>query len=409
MPINLSVYPHDFNLSRIGSSSIDPVDAGMKAISTVETNARDTAIRQAQARRMTGQAIIANQAQFIRSSSRLMPLSLIGKPLPSSIPFSGTEACTGGWEGHAQRSTQSLNIFAFSNRKCVDLGMKLSEPRLYCATVGDAESGKFIGGYTSNNLWISHSIDKINYIKKTVNRVAAKIDRGSVFLTGGLGDSVKGIAIGGSSNFSDVSENLCHFYQHATDNLTTYNNALGQPKISVHGGLSSKVAGFVWAGAERPLHNYTKKILIIDQVDYSSGLNRPTISALSVIPPEAHQYHAALSSLAKGYILEGVSDWDSSLPNGSSRATAKTTGFRYSGNVLSVLASSLSVPSACITGAGCSAFGNTFGGYPGNYYGSKRIEELDYTTEKIMLLDEKLSVEYADQGSVSDYSPGFSR
>lgn len=399
---NSLIYPDDFVSTN--KSSVDGVFTTIEgAYTALAIQARDTAIRQVNARRTAQGSAISAQNRSIKNSATLIPFYRVGKTIASQ-PFLGTAAYTGGKNGHNSLEGSSFFEFPFANEVIVPITSRLVTPALYRGCVGNTESGKMAGGWIAPGYGNTKTIDKLVYLKRIISQVSATLSQPCSGTTGGMGNKDYGLLIN-SVTVADIVNN-CHRYNHATDTLSVYSNFLTSPRYSPHGGLSSQTSGYMWAGITRWLSG--NLVAVIDEIPYTTLETTPVATQLSNFGDigEINPYHAAMSSPTKGYILGG------SLCRSQKSCSNVIRTFNYTTKMASTLSAQLSDSMICVSGAGHSNAGFTFGGNTSdtvakNWMGIKKIQKLDYSNESIFILGTQLSVEMADQPAISDYLPSF--
>lgn len=390
MAKNPIVYPDDFSLtSRLGAAAIAASQTAVtleSAVSSIEVQARDTALRQAHTRRISGQSSISNQNKLMKTGL-LMPLYEVGTII-ASPPFLGSVAYIPG--------TYGLQCFLFSNEVFRRSTAKLPQEYLYGSTIGNAESGKFVGGVTETGL-IGSRFDKVDYKKESVSRTEARLSEPRVALIGQMGTPTTGIIVGGYNAFSVITRN-CEFYNHGTDSVSTVANFLQRNRFAPHGGTSSLFAGYILGGSASPFG--ADMIRSIERVPYGTNVT----SSVNVSPdaPHAHWVHAAFSNPNKGYYAGGAN----SIPyTDLDRITALT----FSGETSALIAARLAQGTICSFGAGSSQAGYIFAGWIGDLtLINKGVSKLDYATETTSVIGSQLLEQAWDRGAIADYSPGFS-
>ncbi len=400
MAINPLVYPNDFTFPTTksgGNAVFSTVEGAYLALSIQN---RDTALRQVNSRRIAMAGAIA--AARSSSSGEVMPVNRVGKSI-AARGFVGSVAYTGGVVQHGTSSKSVFYSFLFSNEFLAPVLIHLTNPTMYRASATNKESGKFAGGIRLSGSLLN-AIDKISYVKPTVTRIDTQLSQPIRGSTGGMGTSSHGLFVNSATNTTSL--NLLYRYDHILDRVAVFNNFLSQPRYSGHGGLSSKTNGYMMAGTLGIFSPGDETAVVsVDRIPYSGIATAPVASRI-VDPGSlglAPVYHAALSGSVNGYILGGYK------PGASSSYSSQITRWNYATEKAVQIATQLTAPAICITGAGHSAAGFTFGGNTpdSNWKGSQMIQKLDYSTERIFVLDTKLFIGLADQPTVSDYLPSL--
>lgn len=406
MPRNIDLYPDDFGSAQLGTAS--NALTIQSAVSSIELQARDTAIRNAYARRIAGQAASENQLQVVKFGNFLMPLNKAGITL-TKAPLLGTAAYFGGGRAAVASATISSYIYElrFSNEVLMSLDIRLTLPRSYCGTVSNSESGKFAGGIDANTNFFTAVCEKYVYSKGQIQRVSDVLSSAIAGPAGGMGDATRGIMAGGGTSFT-VAIRTGHSYNHATDIITTLANFLPVAKYSAHNGVSSPTSGFVWSGAA--LANTANVVDTIDRIDYAN--QTLTATAIATAVTHSHLIHAAGNSSLKGYF------------SGGSTAVAYATGgdplgvmddtthsLTYSGQTVALLTARLRERIICADGASSSeAFYVVGGDTPTtNWQGSQTIQKTPFSNETTFTIGATLTRKTSDQGGFSDYGPAYSK
>jgi len=394
MPRNPAIYPDDFVTSR-SLGSIKTTLTIESAVSSIEIQARDTALRQAHTRRIAGQNEIANQNKLLRIASRLMPLNQVGTVVASS-PILGKTAYFGGGRQES-KATNYITTFLFSNEIFKESDLTLSSPRLYVGTVGNNESGKICGGQSTVTGTFYDAIDKITFNNGAgkLQKIAAVLSQGLLGAVGGMGDKVKGILVGGVAGNGKLTRDA-HVYTHAIDEIRVIANQLTTARFAPHNGLSSKTAGYVWLGSEKFYNGAV--VRVIDKTIYDSNLVATPISTTAT---QSQVVHASFSNPRRGHIAGGFVNAQGALSN-------SITGFTFSGETSAILSATLDQPRVCVDGTGSSVAGYTVGGSTATAASTKTVQKYDYATDINRVIDAQLTIPLADQGAIADYGPGFS-
>lgn len=403
MPRNIDLYPDDFGTAQLGTASNTLTI--QSAVSSIELQARDTAIRNAYARRSAGQASTENQLQTIKFGNYLMPLNKAGITL-TKAPLLGTAAYFGGGRAAIASATISAYIYElrFSNEVLTSLDVRLTLPRLYAGTVSNAESGKFAGGIDANTNLFTAICEKYTYSKSQIQRISDTLSVAVMGPTGGMGDATRGILAGGASSWT-VAVRTGHSYNHSTDAITTLANFLPVAKYSSHNGFSSKTSGFVWSGA-RPA--FSADITdTIDRIDYAN--QTLTAVAIATSPLHSHLVHAAGNSEIKGYVAGGATAAAWTAGDGNI-FDDQIHSFTYSGQTVALLAVRLPDKVICADGASSSEGFYIVGGDSTlAWQSSQTIRKMPFANETTYTIGATLTRKTSDQGSLSDYGPAYSK
>ncbi|MGB3203619.1 MAG: hypothetical protein WBB28_01385 [Crinalium sp.] len=395
---NISLYPLDFNLSQreVGGREVS-LEA---AIAETERQDRDVALRQAHARRIAGQNEIANQNNSdIQTSQLLMPTHRIGRRVTSSFTL-GTAAYLGGGRGEGG-SSGYIDQFKFSSETITEMGIRLITARFYTGTIGNAESGKFVGGTNINNGFYSRGIDKIDYAKQSIQQVGMLLDIPRVSPAGGMGTASTGLLAGGLLETTRLSTRDCIVYDHVSDTHSITANSLTEDKCAPHNGLSSKVNGYVCSGSRLlwsgPL------IFSYEEIPYYGAAYIANIVGTSIV---SNLISASFTNDIRGYRAGGYDDVTEGFFG------RVITGFSYDTKIPLTISTTLNTKKTCADGTGDNINGFVVGGDTvtpwSDWKGIREIERFRYGDESIAIIGAKLTHERADQGAVADYGPGFS-
>lgn len=401
MPLNPSIYPLDFSFD--GRSSNDnPTDTIENAISAIKITSRDTALRQAHTRRISGQHAICNLQKQTVVTFGVLPLYKIGVKTTPVIPFLGTAAFLGGGRGHGGGTSYSyIYRFSFANEYFQQISSRLISPRFYSGTVGNAESGKFCGGTDILAGAVLQVVDKFTLAKQSISRVSATLSEPRFAVIGGMGTSATGILVGGISLNNSPNRDV-HLYSHGIDVISQQSNFLPNARFAPHNGLSSQTSGYVWGGSDSSFGG--NPLRSIDEIVYSTGTMSGT--RIATTPSHAHCVHAAFGNDIAGYVAGG----SNVSPVNSNWMSRDITAFTYSGQTANLLSAQLAEAITCADGVGSSVSGFIIGGDTpsSNWNGIRTTSKLRYDTQTVSPVGSTLDQPLADQGAISDYNPGWS-
>jgi hypothetical protein len=396
MARNPQLFPTDFptTLAGVGSEEF----ALENAVTTVQRQARDTAVRQAHTRRIGGQNSIGNQNKLVSASPLLMPLHQIGSII-QAIPFLGTAAYLGGGRGHGS-TFSSIYRLPFSNETFNPLGVRLTDNREYAGTVGDASSGRFCGGFSNKFGTTVASLDEFTYLKESVQRLAVQLSQARLGLAGGIGDKVKGLLLGGVADGSSSAVRTGDRLTYATNTISGLGNFLAVNRFAPHNGTCNKFSGYVYGGS--PLAFSGNPLFSVERVTLSTE----ALTTIGTTLAHAHVVHGACGNDIKGYLAGG----NTNPPATWNWFTNTITAFTYSGETSAPLAATLTEGKVCVDGTGSSIAGYFVAGdtATSNWQGTTTADKLTYSNESTTRLGAQLSQPQADQGAVSDYGAGFS-
>jgi hypothetical protein len=392
---NSKVYPDDFPSSVASSGSADPTTAIANAVTRLEVTARDTALRLVNQRRLAAQSIIATQNKLISSYSKRMPPAAIGKTVTQSLILGSTVFIPG------IRGLQVFNLLneVFRHSSCV-----LPGQHAYGSTIGNSESGKFVGG--SEN-WqtgtITSTIDKILYYpRESVKGQITKLSESRIAAVGQMGDKTRGLIAGGADSFG-VLKRDCSVYNHSVDTVALLANFLQRTRFAPHGGLSSKFAGYILGGSDQYFGG--RLINSIEKIDYTSTLSSSRY--ITGAAPHAHVIHATFGNDVAGYLAGG----SNSSPPGKKWNTSDITEFPFLTETPFLSASRLTNELACSFGAGSSDAGYIFSGWVDSNLtnlNNSGVFKFRYSDKQAFLVEARLLEPAWDVGAIGDYGAGHS-
>lgn len=441
---NLLLFPLDFpNIS--AQSELED------AVTRLRTEAANTARRQAHTRRIGGQQAIDNQTRMIMAIADLMPFGQIGPqappitlapapvspvapppppppepppppPAPQAPPivavqpapaitqtngtprrvgtvgvFGGNTSLAKNPTNHARRLMQELQFGCETTRY---LGVRLTDDRQYYATVGNEGRGFFCGGGNGSRV-----IDVHSHTRKTLRRAAELLPANQFGAAGGIQNARKGVMVGGGPNRTSSGRDLHRVVFTFPISVARIANFLPSPRTSPHNGLCDPTYGYAYSGTSSGLTG--APLASIAEVCH---LTQPeTATTLGVtLSNNFHVVHAAFGHAAVGFVSAGsnanpvTSNWFSNV----------ITRFPYSTKTPAILATTLAEPKYGADGTGDNLSGYTVGGrIASTGTATTTIDRLSYapTPEVNRRVAVALQAPNANQGSVSDYGPGFSR
>lgn len=443
---NLLLFPLDFpNIS--AQSELED------AVTRLRTEAANTARRQSHTRRISGQQEIDNQTRMIMAIADLMPFGQIGPQAPPITPAPapiapvtrapappdppappapppapeaptlvavqpapviiqtngalkrvGTVGVFGGKPNlvksptnHQRRLMQEL---LFGSETMRYLGVWLTDDRQYYATVGNEDRGFFCGGGKGSRV-----IDIHNHTRKTLRRASVLLPVAQFGATGGIQNARKGVMVGGGANRTSSRRDLQRVVFTNPIKVARIANFLPSPRTSPHNGLCDPTYGYAYSGTATGLTGVP-----LTSIAEICHLTQPeTVTNLGVtLSTNFHVVHAAFGHAAVGFVSAGsnanpvTSNWFSNV----------ITRFPYNTKTPAILATTLAEPKAGADGTGDNLSGYTVGGHVGSIGNiTATIDRLAYapTPEVNRRVAVTLKVPQENQGSVSDYGPGFSR
>lgn len=393
--MNILLYPLDYP-SEISDAADNASFALENAVTLLEVQSRDTAIRQALNRRVSGQTDSSLQNRLCRARPVLMPLTRIGSRQVPAPVFLGTIAYLGGGRSHGGAIIKAITSFSLTNDTIAPTGFRLSDGRTYMGTVGNQSSAMFCGGVNLQGL--SGTVDELSYRQVSIRRVGSGLTI-PIFCGAGMGNKSIGVLLGG---IDAAGVSLRHGERVTYGNEPTFSslgNILATSRAAPHNGTSTPTTGFVYGGGSGLF--FSLPILFsIESFNFSTLTTAPVGSNLV----KRHIVHAAVGGSTKGYLLGG-SDNPPASPFG-----AEISAFTYSGQTLALLGITLPDAKVCSDGIGSSGAGYGVGGdtATSQWQGSTSIDKLTYDTEAISRIGATLPDPTADQGGIGDYGAGFS-
>ncbi|MFQ3628751.1 MAG: hypothetical protein SNJ81_14390 [Cyanobacteriota bacterium] len=419
----------------------------------LRTEAANTARRQAHTRRIGGQQSIDNQNRRLLAIADLMPFGRVGPqappitpapapiapttrapapppppappptppsptapPIPAAQPapvivqtngalrrigtvgvFGGNPNLVNSPVNHQRRLMQEL---LFGSETMRYLGVWLTDDRQYYATVGNEARGFFCGGGKGSRV-----IDIHNHTRKTLRRASVLLPIEQFGATGGIQNAQKGVMVGGGPNRTSSGRDLQRVVFTDPIGVARIANFLPSPRTSPHNGLCDPTYGYAYSGGSAGLTGAP-----LTSIAEVSHLTWPeTVTTLGVtLSTNFHVTHAVFGHAAVGFVAAGsnanpvTSNWFSNM----------ITRFPYATKTPAILATTLAEPKAGADGTGDNLAGYTVGGHVGSIGNPTRtIDRLSYapTPEINRRVAVLLMVPQENQGSVSDYGPGFSR
>lgn len=392
---DLLLYPDDYPAA-VSQSAESASFALENAVTLLQRQARDTAIRQALNRHVSGQADAALQNRACKAFHKLMPLNRVGSKQVPVAAILGAIAYLGGGRSHGGEIVKAIASFSFPNETVIPTGYFLSESRTYMGTCGNASSGLFCGGASLKG--VSGVIDEIAYRQLSMRRLGMTLTI-PIFSQAGVGDGAIGILLGGISA-SGVpgrhGERITYGNEPTTASL---GNVLATGRGAPHNGTSNPAAGFIYGGYPDSFVGGVP-LKSIESFNFSTQ----TISPVGASLIKSHVVHAAVGSAIKGYLLGGADNPAVNIFG------ADISAFTYSGQTLAVLGITLPEAKICPDGIGSSIAGYAVGGdtAASNWQGTTSIFKLNYASETGSTIGAALSDSTADQGGFGDYGAGFS-
>lgn len=390
MPANLLRYPLDYPTEITGDGDSYAFD---DAISSLEVQARDTALQQSHTRRISGQNEIQNQNRLVKAKTLLMPLTSVGaKPAPV-LPIQGTVAYLSGGRAHNGLLTYACRL-TYSNDTAGRTGLRSSEPRTYQGSLYNTANGYYCGGSGSQGL--RTTIEELNYAKVLLRRLGVQLAQARNGLAG-IGNKTAGVLLGGVT-YTGSAVRTGSTLTYASLTMANNSTSLVTGRFAPHNGTSTPTMGFLYGGATGNWNNFlSTQILSIESYTFASA----TAATVGTSLTRPHLVHACFGSTLKGYITGG------SVTNNSSYiGDTGITCFTYSGQTVSTLSATMPEPKCCQDGAGSSVAGYAMGGdtNTSNWVGTTTIDKLTYSDESIRRIGAQLPQTMADQGAISDYA-----
>lgn len=393
MTRNSNLYPEDFRSTITNSGTVDPSTALDAAVAGLEVTARDTALRLVNQRRLAAKSIIATQNKLVRSFHKRMPPQVVGKAVINTLALGSVTYIPG---------TKGLQIFNLLNETFRRSSCLLPREHTYGSVTGNSESGKFVGGTDSQGS-VTGFVDKVLYFPgEQVKGNVAQLSEPRIAAVGQLGDKARGLIAGGANSFGVLKQD-CHVYSHATDKISLQGAFLQRSRFAPHGGLSSKLAGYILGGSD----GYFGGSLLnsIEKIDYSANLSSSRY--LTGSAPRAHVVHAAFGNDIAGYLAGG----SNASPPGLKWNSSDITEFPFATETPFLSATKLTNELACSFGGGSSEAGYVFSGWVDanlTDLTNSGVFKYRYSDKQALVIEVRLLEDAWDRGAVSDYGAGHS-
>ena len=384
--MNIEIYPLDYPLET-DTSGFELEDA----VTTLRVQARDTAIRQAHTRRISGQNSSSNQSRLCGSKPFPMPLTQRGQKQQPLQTLLGRHCFTAGGRGYAGNMRTAL-AFYFDTETNTAIGLFVSVVRSYMATLSTLTSGFFCGG---GHYLLYTLMEELTYAKPSVAAIGATLSQARLGPVG-FGNSVVGVIAGGMI-ITGATVRTTGEFTYATKTNVSLGDRLVEARMAPHNGAALATTGFIFGGTSQP---WTLTNFKLNSEAYTFGSKTFAIVAANLSHP--HQSHACFASRLRAYICGGfTAAWAFSNV---------ITGFTFSGQTNAPL--SAVIPSGdkvCCDGTGSSLNGYILGGDAAASFfsGLKSIDRLNYGTETTAVLGMQLVQSIADNGAVQDYLPSL--
>jgi len=389
---NKNVYPDDFKTSVTSNSAVDPATALEAAVVGLELSARDTALRLVRQRQKAARAIIGTQNKMTQAFHRRMPPRVVGKAVSPSLTLGSLAFIPG---------TKGLQVFNLLNELFRRSSCVLPTEHSYGSVVGNAESGKFVGG--GAGAIVVDFIDKVLYHpNEQVKGQIAKLSEPRRCAIGQMGDTTRGILAGGVDSFGILKQD-CHVYSHPNDTVSLITSFLQRTRFAPHGGLSSKFAGYTMGGSERAWSGLL--VNSIEKMDYTSSLSSSRY--ITGTSPHAHAVHAAFGNDVVGCLAGG----SNSTPVQRKWPSNDITEFPFATETPFLSATKLTNELACSFGAGSSEAGYVFSGWVDTNLTNltnSGVFKYRYSDKQAFVVETRLLEDAWDRGAVADYGAGFS-
>lgn len=441
---NVLLFPPDFpNIST--QSELED------AVTRLRTEAVNTARRQSHTRRIGGQQAIENQNRAVLAIPILMPFDQIGQQAPPITPAPAPTAPTtvappvppapaappappagdpptppavqpaavtiaqngtprivgtvGVFGGSTKiknptaprRFMQELSLIQETTNR---LGTQLTQDRNYRATTGNLARGLFCGGDND-----SVTIDIYNYGRKSIRRAGVKLSVARYGATGNIQNPQKGVLVGGAITKTSSARDLQRITFSDPLVIARVANFLPSPRFSPHGAMCSPSYGYVYSGSASA-HTGAPLNTILEIYHLPATETVATLGA--TIASRFHVVHAAFGHADAGFVAAG----SHANPIQSNWFSEQITKLPFQTKIPSTLATTLAQPKTCADGTGSNLAGYTVGGHIGSIGNhTNTIDRLAYapTPEQNRRIGTQLTTSQEDQGSISDYGPGFSR
>lgn len=395
---NPKIYPLDYPPS-IASSSLpgDPIVPGVEEIvdtlTYIQIQTRDTALRQANTRRIVGHQTIWNQNHLTGAVNLPISFAEMGKSTLPAPGVLGTVAFLAGGRSYGNPLSDMM-AFYLGNESAAAVGMVLSEVRTYLSTCANDSSGFYMGGL--NAIGMFTVIEELAFDKPNIARIAATLSVAR-FGSAGICNATQGVTLGGTVSDGVSTTQVADRISFDTKAVTALGNKLIASRIAGHNGTSNPTDGYIWGGASLWSAIPSARLFNIEGYNFQSQNCTTLGGSLSV----CHLSHAAFGSPAVGYVAGGIAATVPGLP-----VTDIISRLPYDTLTISALGARMADPTVCVDGTQSSAAGYTLGGDITDFAGPARSNKLIFNTESAYPLGTALPGIYADRGAVCDYNPG---
>jgi hypothetical protein len=397
---NLKIYPTDYP-AEIASSNLpgDPiigVEDVLDAVTALQVQSRDTALRMANNRRILGYQTIQNQNRLTGAVNQPLSFAEVGKRSIPKAGILGTVAYLAGGRAYGSPLADMM-AFYFGNESAVKVGMVLSEIRLYIGTAMTDWAGYYAGGLGQN---LYACLDKLSFDKPAIARIGVDLSVAR-FGASGICNYAQGVFLGGTDS-SWTAVRTGDKLDFSTDIMAPLGNKLAGNRHSAHNGTSNRTDGYLFGGTSNwsTMTEYASQLRTVEGYNYGTQNCTVLGGALSW----AHISHASFGSPTVGYVAGGMAN--TNVGTASFAVTDGISRLAYDGLVLSAMGITLAEQTVCVDGSQSSAAGYTLGGEDAQFSRMAVSNKFIFSTEAIYSLGTTLPGVYADRGMVSDYTPG---
>jgi hypothetical protein len=414
--VNPLLFPNDFD--------VQVRDDLADAVRRLNAEAIATARQQANTRRINGQQTVGVQNLRLWAVPGLMPILSVGRFVPPPAPpapvdpppltpptnvvqptapmvqpsTTGTVGVFGG--GYNLTSGfDRLDQLTYSNQAIEALTTRLSENKVYTATVGNQEQGLFCSGVNGSVI-----IDVYRYASKTAARSGTSMVQPRIGATGGIQDRSKGLVVGGGGNWRVATRHLQRVSFGPPIVVAYVADFLSARRISPHNGLCSASYGYIYSGGANSVNDVP--LNTIERIYFPTIPELIAMLGTTITQSNFHLVHAAFGNKTKAFLTGGH---NTGHINGVYHSDL-ITKFSFATETPAILAAKLTESRTCAVGTGDHYGGYTLGGHSTQPVGTRTIDRVDYgiVPEPNRRIAAQLSQQQSDMGAVSDYGAGFS-
>jgi hypothetical protein len=400
---NPLLYPSDYPQSSL-SSALE------LAVSQLQVDTRQSAIKQKMSLYKTGQMTIHNQNAETIAKFYRMPLNMVGKKIKSNT-MKGTVAYWVGGQDGLNQNPQTYSLRCSVIDRLVMLGdvvsragSRLSEERQWPSCVGNKVSFWTVGGWNDSPSGLSKTIDRTDFINESTRRISQQLTR-YLYRSIGCGTKYSGYHFGGDEGgwtgqrYTNKIEKI-DFIDQSTNTTST---TLAQAKVTGQTTAGNKVAAYIFGG---------ESANVIKNIIEKFSFNGETINTLGVSLIRATANYGAFGNSNNIYIIGGNGQYNWWVLDATSLGIQKFS-------LLTETISNIGISIAPLNGigkVGLGATGSNKHGYSaGSWfnpwpYSSKVVDKLSPldSNEVYRRLGVSLVYNHCEVPAISDYAEGHS-